>query len=490
MKKLIVVLTLIISTTFSQAQVSNLANLASGKLKRFSPIYEPNNDVYGYFALYFNDQISADEEKYEYVILDKNLNKVANGEFIDVTYKKLLSKFYSPDKIGNKLFLTKKYMSYDAHVSFLSNRILNLDNNTVSEPFYFKENEFVEGNKDADGLRKIEKKIPFMNIPLAVNDGFLLLETEKNTQIKSKATAVRYYDVEKNKIWEHNFDFGKKKVKYYLSEFDKENLFFTFYTDINGQMVNIRRYDVATGEMKFDYLLEDKYAEYNHVYNIKQLDGNTIITGKISPYKTSGYDYKKAAGLFKIVIDGEGNEIFKKYFLWEDANKFVEMNEKGKLEGGYRLLAKDYFIFNDGKISVLTEKLKSGYNILLGNMIKTTDFVLLEFDQDFVLNDMKVLEKDLSKWSSSDYLYSQYLNEENDAVFFYQDYQQESDSKEKNWVLGIVALINGEMNHEKIPMSSDNHYIYPYVAKEGYILLRELNKDAEFDEIRLEKLNY
>ena len=46
------------------------------------------------------------------------------------------------------------------------------------------------------------------------------------------------------------------------------------------------------------------------------------------------------------------------------------------------------------------------------------------------------------------------------------------------------------MTHEQIPMTSEEHSIYPYVAKEGYILLREYNKDQDYDQIRLERLNY
>lgn len=82
------------------------------------------------------------------------------------------------------------------------------------------------------------------------------------------------------------------------------------------------------------------------------------------------------------------------------------------------------------------------------------------------------------------------MNNEKDAVFFYQDYQKEEGTKDKNWILGIVSIVDGEVNHEKIPMSSDDYYISPYVAKEGYILLREFNKNSDFDKIRLERLNF
>ncbi len=241
--------------------------------------------------------------------------------------------------------------------------------------------------------------------------------------------------------------------------------------------------------MDYSYTLEEVNSKYSYDYTVKKNGDRTILTEKISPYRVLGYDYQNAVGLFKIVLDAQGNEIFKKHFLWEEANDIIKINKSGRVEEGYKLFVHSYFVLKDERIVVLCEKFKNGYNLLFGDIVKTTDFVILEFDKDFQPIYAKSIEKDLSKFSSSDFLFSQYLNGKQDAVFFYQDYQKDSETKEKNWVLGIVSIVNGEVNHEKIPMSSDNHYIYPYIAKEGYILLREYNKNSQFDEIRLERLN-
>ncbi len=87
---------------------------------------------------------------------------------------------------------------------------------------------------------------------------------------------------------------------------------------------------------------------------------------------------------------------------------------------------------------------------------------------------------------------SQYLNEDNDVVFFYRDFQKDDETKDKNWILFINTLINGKFNQEQVKISSkdDKFFILPYVAKEGYILLREFNKKDKYNQIRLEKLNY
>ena len=77
-------------------------------------------------------------------------------------------------------------------------------------------------------------------------------------------------------------------------------------------------------------------------------------------------------------------------------------------------------------------------------------------------------------------------------VFFYKDYLKDDETKDKNWNLYINTIINGKFSQEQVQISSkeDKYFIYPYIAKEGYILLNEFNKKDKYNQIRLEKLNY
>ena len=126
----------------------------------------------------------------------------------------------------------------------------------------------------------------------------------------------------------------------------------------------------------------------------------------------------------------------------------------------------------------------------IGGGIKTTDLVYLQTNEEFKPKQVKVFEKDKSKgYTSSDYLFSQYINGGNDVAFFYRDYQKDNDG-EKNWNLFLNSVKNGVYSQEKIPITSKENSIIPYLAKEGYILLREYNKKSKYNGIRLEKLNY
>lgn len=491
MKKIVCYAFLLIST-ISVAQISNLAELASGQIQVFSPIMELDKKIYGYFMIVKLEDVDKTHEKFEYVLLDKNLNKVANGEFVDRKYKRLGSRFLSPEKSGNRLIITKYYaQAYSPYVKFVTNRILDISKNEISPSFYYDNNEFVEGDRPEKKMLKTLKGIKTYEFPISIGGGYVLVENFKLQKNNNLPQSLKAFNINNEQIWEYQFNPYKERIKKFFNVIDKEHFLFTTDNKTSANTYTIHSLNPLTGKLNFTYDIENSTSEWNHIYNITALEDKFVITGKISPYKKTGYEVKKAAGLFRIELDKSGKELSKKYFLWNQASAFLPMNKKGKTKKGYRLYAKNYFVFNDGTISILTEKRKEGYDILFGaSKVKTTDFVILNFDKDFNLIDLKTIQKDLSKWSYSDYLYSQKIKGGNGVVFFYNDYKKDATTKKKNWILGIVTLINGEMTHEQIPMSSKEHFISPYIAKEGFILLREFNKDSDYDEIRLERLNY
>lgn len=498
MKKLFLLVTIFITSIFTlKAQVSDLSDLASGSLEMFVPISELNGDIYGYFTIYKLDNISKTEEKYEYVLLDKNLNKVANGEFVDVRYKRHFfeTRFLSPEKSGTNLIISKVHYNYlNAKYTFMTHRILDLTKNEMSDPFYYKDGEITDGIRDVKKIKGLAKRQSTFEYPLVFSEGFFMFE-----KIKSKAggnlkdmKSLKAFGIDKKLKWEYEYNPDRSSLNYAFEAIDEENvIFWTFNTKTKSE--KLHRLNPKTGEVIFLYELENKSSEYNHVYRLEILEDRLVIVGKMSAYKKSGYNYKKALGVFRIELDKEGKELSKKYFTWNKANEFMEIKENGKMKGGYRLRTKKYFVFKDGSISILTEKWRDNTDLFIVKVLdaNVTDFVMFNFDADFNLKSVDVIEKDKTKGYSSDYLFSQKIEDGKGVAFFYSDNKKvEGKKKEKNWVLGIVTIKEGKMNHEQIPMSSEDHFIYPYIAKEGYILLREFNKDADYDQIRLERLNY
>jgi len=80
MKKItFLVLGLVQTLAFSQTQ--DLASLASGQNVGMNALFDTKDNLYGYVAMYSLGKTDKKTQKFEYVLLDKNLNPVANKEF-------------------------------------------------------------------------------------------------------------------------------------------------------------------------------------------------------------------------------------------------------------------------------------------------------------------------------------------------------------------------------------------------------------------------
>ena len=107
MKQLVVLLILL---CFGSAisQVQKLGELSAGRLLDSAVIMEDDeSDVYGYCLLYEVDRKSKEVFELEYVILDKNLNKLTSVTLTQGVFKTILAKTNAEltfvKKIGNQL---------------------------------------------------------------------------------------------------------------------------------------------------------------------------------------------------------------------------------------------------------------------------------------------------------------------------------------------------------------------------------------------------
>jgi len=101
------------------------------------------------------------------------------------------------------------------------------------------------------------------------------------------------------------------------------------------------------------------------------------------------------------------------------------------------------------------------------------------------------IRKDVTYKNETDYLFSQTLKKNNGVVFFHSNTMKDAKTHKKNDMLGINSIINGKLTQELIPLYQKKKYtITPMPAKEGYIMLREYNEKDDYNQIRLEKLNF
>lgn len=493
MKKLLLLAVLCLFSHSSFSQIQDLENIADGDMAYSSILSNSNGDLYGYIYFFDQGEIDKENKQFEYVLLDKNLNKVANGTYTEKHFDGISSLFFDCTLMGDGILISK-FLKRKTETLLTYNRIISLKDNTVSKEFIYENDAFTDLNiSNVKELKDNYKGAESYTIAYAINyqdlSGFFVTENNKKGKNYFEKD-LKVYDADQNLKWSYtyNADGTKKSWK----EFQVSNLNDGLMTgglsyrtnDKSIDKYSIVGVDINNGQQLFEYEMEDKNSQYSHNVNIKHYDGKIYITGNYSPYSKEDFNWRKNLGVYCIVLDKQGSELMKKYYTWSDIASNLEASKYGVVNNGYSLTPMRFYIMKDGSVSFLSEKFKDNSSTV--GAPKSSDFVLFNFDKDFNFKENFTIEKDKSKWVKNDYLFHQYIKDDNGVVFFFRDYK----SDDRNWVLGINTVINGEFKQETIPMSSDDFFIYPIPAKEGYILLNEFNEKENLNQIRLEKLNY
>lgn len=514
MKKITLLLLLAFSN-FTFSQINDLATLSSGTYLSFNPLFNNDEQLFGYFALFDKGNDSKTTKKFEYVYLDKNLNKVGNNVFSSEDFVAGYSSFIN----RNGHIELKPRFEYGINVTKKINksilpkrRVIDVKNNTITnkEGVCFEDSKIVDCEDQTLGEMNKEQKKEFKkngfnykSDVIIMNDGtYLVYEfSYKSTVSDPFNCAFIKFDNNKAEVWRYEFnkDMNKKETqKISVLYFDDNYLYLIESTYLKKTKIfKLIKIDLITGERFIDEEIKG-YSQYSlnslegliqndyYITNKKEFDDNLIFVGKTFDKKN-----EFCTGFFRVIIDKKTHKVSYTNMPFISASPFLkDINEKGIVEKGYNLSIRDLHILKDGSIGFLFEKFKVGWSFSDGQVIKTTDLVYFSTDKDLKIKSINTFSKDKSKgYYVSDYLFSQYINDGNDVAFFYKDFQKDQKG-DRNWNLFINTIKNGEFSQEKIPMTSKENTIVPYIAKEGYILLREFNKKSKYDGIRLERLNY
>ncbi len=515
-KRFFVIVSLFYVFSALSAQVLDLAKLANGELIFTQTVYDSEERLYGYFFIYERDA-DKDSKKLEYILLDKNLNKVNNGEFSIMHNKKITYRYYDCTLIDDKIVLSKNY----AYTSFGNSyylvntfQILSLDSQTVSGDYIYKDGNIVEAPNDLMTLKQENAKTNTKSIVSTFSgkngSGFYITEYDKNNNNYLEKDLV-FFDKNLNYKWKYEYNpngSSKEYTTFNFLHFKNNNLYIAETHWVKNEVKNYKiiALNFTTGEKIYEYLMEYPKGSYVHRLKIKEINGNLYIVGDyMENSKNLRFDYTDRQGMYRIVLDANGKEVDKKYLPWSYFAPGIMLKDNGKDKKGFCLLPVKYFIFNDASISILSEKYKPTKNgvslpIFLINIIvysltyqpqRTSDFVMINFDDEFNISKTDTIHKELTKENSTDFLFSQYIQNETAAVFFYRNSFKNKETKKREVVLGIDVLRNGELTEEKIPLySPKQYYINVLPAKEGYVMLHEYNEKDKYNQIRLEKLNY
>lgn len=508
MKKIYVLL-FGLAQTLAFSQTQDLAALASGQNVGMNALFDTKDNLYGYVSIYSYGKTSDKMQKFEYVLLDKNLNPVANKEF---EANLVVANYYGYVDFKGQIILRPSdfnvMQSLAKGASMPVSMVIDPKTNTVKPKVYYDYQEngtFVEitqpkSFKEERKENRAEKKDKGYNYTSSVGEikegGYIAVENRDYGKYVNKNSIIRF-DENKKELWRYSYNTnGDRKVFSDLTVLDRDEQFlYGIMRKVNDddKTFSLLVLDMKTGKEVSNkaltgltpetiYNIDVLYSSGNKIDNDKTFDDKIVFLGR-------NYD-KGVKGFARLMLDKNNYNVDLKTLNFKpDLSAHIpKLNADGGVENGYYLQTKDVYIMSDGSMGILSEKYKPAGQY---NAPKTTDLVYINTDKDFKVKDVQVFEKEKSKWVNSDYLFSQYLNDGKDVVFFFRDYQKDQVTKEKKWNLFINTIINGKFKQEMVPISQkDNYVVTPFVAKEGYILLREYNEKEKYNKVRLERLNY
>lgn len=498
------------SLVFSQSQ--NLAKLANGEMVNFNAIYDQKENLFGYVGIYNYGKTSDTAKKFEYVILDKNLNPIANRDFEGDKFAGGYSAFMDFREnivLSPKLDRTQLNIFKLKDIVIPRTKIISLKDNSIKNKDYFEYEEDGKFTKldqpknilaqyKEDKIERKSKGYMYESLVYEIKQGGYLALEYRDYKSYSNNNSLIKFDDDKKEIWRYRYNTsGDKKNNESLTLIEKDDdKVYCILQNNAGKEKNFQLLvlDMKTGKeivkKPISGLPKNTLDKINSVktFSFGTLDNSKTLNDKIVLVGRNIDDNNKYTGFARLVINKNNFEIDTKEITYESLKSQIpKLGNYGTVEAGYFLDPRDFFFLQDGSVGILLEKYKAEGQY---NAPKTTDMVYIYTDKNFNPS-VKIFEKEKSKWSNSDYLFSQYINHGKDVVFFYRDYQKEEGAGEKKWNLFINTLIDGKFKQEIVPISAkDDFYVSPYVGKEGYILLREYNKKEKFNNIRLERLNF
>jgi len=495
-------------TVFTFGQMQDLAKLADGNQIFNTVLFDSAENLYGYFYIYQIDTKNRKTVQYEYVVLDKNLNKVNNGTFEGPGKTAFIEpRFNDCTLMGDNLILDKLYINSSQGMAapYLNTvQIISLKTNTVSGEKKFVNKEFV----DADAYNLKILKLSFAQKLYTIsaysnthNSGFFVMDILNNKEIS-------FFDSNFKKQWSYTMN-GKDSLNNVHLNFKlkllKDNVIYAteqgYDKSRKATTYKIIAIDFTTGSKKYEYEINSNKDKLYHTYeSFKVIDNKLVMVGHYST-NIGYFDFRSYyKGLYKIMLDENGKEIEKSYHPWADFNSKIKLSHKGRAKSNYYLINKNSFVFRDGTVSILNEMYKPQKNhlwfvpiigLFTSTPQRTRSFLIFNFDNKFNLNKVDTIRKDLTYDNGTDYLFSQTLKNNNGVVFFHTNTMKDAKTHKKNYMLGINSIIDGKLNQELIPLYQKKKYVItPMPAKEGYIMLREYNEKDKYNQIRLEKLNY
>jgi hypothetical protein len=496
------------------AQTKTIENVSNAYLKNMGPIIN-DSEVKGYYMFYRTDKLDSKTYSYDLAILDQNLNAVNTKSITGSAYLNLIEGVYNEDALIMKF--------YDGKTKEIIIQIFDKQGNLASES------------------KRVATKTETYTLAAATeNSSPSLFSIDKvgAADYRMVKNASYGYEIEFipskagiNK-WTYASDVKSKEVQIATFIYGDENVVINSIIKkpnilSNSVDMEVLGINTKTGEKMFQIRLDDAQYELMVLNGFGSDNaGNVYLFG--SYYAKGDKEFKSASlGLFSAKVDLTGNLKSKKLVSWEgDISKFLSVDLKGKMKGNFYTYFHDIVRNKDGNIYAIGEQyrkqvsalgvaskvLNRGGGGVSASEMAVEDMVILEFDKDFSLKNVNVIEKErniialpegagiygpvvlsnlVKAYGGFDFEFLQMNKDKSVITISYLDYVNVKGADDK-YVLGAATYSDSKYSIDKIDVRqlSRGNTIKVFPGKTGNFMVMEYNRKLRNINLRLEKINF
>jgi hypothetical protein len=480
MKKILILAAfLICQTIFSQSY--SISYSANGAFLTLKPLIKEKK-IYGYVEMRLMDKKDSITNVYKYIILDKNMNKINEGNLSENIYKKDYYQRVTDIEYNNGFiifsFMITYYNNFSGAYYNIANsfQILDVEKNKITT------------SQNPDKLfdinvtnNRLDKNFKFHEYHQLSPNGFLI----GNYNRKTKENAYYAIDFDGKEVWKQDLIEKNDEIDviYNLIEKDDKNIIllctkFKKEKKISDEILVL---ETKTGaKVSVTPLINENYT-------LRYLD----ITIKNSKLQIVGRFYEKnkidevnineSLGIYRKIIDLKTGLVDSDIYLPYSKFNSLEIADNGKVKKEGYLYFQTVDLNPDGSYFFMAETSVGGKNF--------NQVYIFMLDPDF--NPIKVERFDTKRTRGSKYAFSQDLpNDVGKAYFFYDK------TDEMEYELNVINYLfdSKTFTKTKMDLKSEKSNIRIIPAKAGYVGVIEYFKDPKKEgksmEIRLEKLNY
>lgn len=480
------------------AQLQKLGELSTGKMEYKTSILDANKNVTGYI-LYFNKGLTADESMitYEYIILDKSLNQLANADFVLPFHKKLEYRLADNHFSEGNLYTNyrvyhagkKKYLGY-MHVA------LDAKNKTVIDTQFIRDFE-VTPMPTGKELGKERNVFTYDTFDRLVTKGegknIFHVYTHNTTTVtfENKIKELGIFNTNSELVYQYKLEregFFNMKESFVLDIKDGKLLSSKIVLKMKGlkavtevDSIYVKDLNAKKNVLKINHHLETLDKGMPQGYWGQFLEDKMVITTSLVD---AAFNMR---GFRRTVYDDKGAKLVDQTIQFKEALATLGFGSK-KFEDGFRLDFVEVFNFNDFSSVILLEKKKLRMDRFGNNKSKTEDYILIHLNEKSEVLGHYVLEKSKIGQGYDRFLFAQSDVENNALIIYYEDLDLGL-LKVKSRNLVVNKFSHGQLTQEKIPYKTENNYLQFNNAKFGHILITAYDEKEIPVSMRLERIN-